>query len=97
MPSTDPEQLRAENIELRRRVEVAEAALDELRAGALARRAEIRRMAEALPAEMSRNALLRAALLDARDHPDKLGVVKRSLRKLGRAPAKAYRRATGRD
>ncbi len=94
MAPTELELLRAENLELRRRVETAEAALDVLREGALARRAEVRALAEALPAEVSRNALLREILRDARDHPDKLGVLRRAVRKLGRAPAKALRIVT---
>ncbi len=94
MAQTDVDQLRAENAELRRRVELAEATIDELREGALARRAEVRAMAEALPAEVSRHALIRSVLRDARDHPDKRGVVARAVRKLGRAPGKAWRIAT---
>jgi hypothetical protein len=97
MPETDPAALRAENDELRRRVEIAEAAIDELRHGAAARRAEIRAMAEALPAEVSRYALIRGTLHDAVHHPDKLGVAKRATRKLGRAPVKAYRIVIGHE
>jgi hypothetical protein len=97
MSATDLEALRAENAELRRRVEIAEAAISELREGALARRAEVRTMAEALPAEVSRHALIRATLRDAVRHPDKRGVARRALRKLGRAPVKAYRIAVGKD
>ena len=46
------------NAELQRRVDAAEAEIDALRADALARRAEVRRLAESLPAAMSRRALL---------------------------------------
>ena len=94
MAPTDVEQLRAENEELRRRVDAAESIIDELREGALARRAEVRAMAEALPAEISRHALLGAILRDAIHHPDKPGVASRAVHKLGRAPIKAWRIAT---
>jgi hypothetical protein len=87
----DAHLLRAENAELRRRVEAAEALIDELRAEALARRAEVRTLAEALPLAMSRHALVRAMLHDVRHHPDKAGVATRAVRKLGRAPRKAVR------
>ena len=94
---TEAEQLRAENSELRRRIDVADAALVELRAEALQRRAEIRAIAEALPAEVSRRALLRDWWRDVVHHPDKPGVVRRANRKAGRAPAKALRRLAGRE
>ena len=97
MAPIDVEQLRAENAELRRRVEVAESMIGELREAALARRAEVRAMAEALPAEISRHALIRAALRDAVHHPDKRGVLARAARKLGRAPVKAWRIALRRN
>lgn len=84
-------QLRAENAELRRRVEVAEALIGDLRAEALTRRAEVRELAQALPVAMSRHALVRSMLRDVRSHPDKVGVGRRALRKLGRAPRKALR------
>ena len=54
-------------------------------------------MAEALPAEVSRNALIRLALRDAVHHPDPRGVAVRALRKLGRAPRRATRILLGRD
>ena len=84
-------QLRAENDEMRRRVEAAEALLAELREEAIARRAEVRAMAEALPTALSRHAVLRSMASDAVHHPDKAGVAKRAVRKLGRAPRKAVR------
>jgi uncharacterized protein (DUF1501 family) len=84
-------QLREANAELRRRVEAAEQLIDELRAEALARRAEVRSLAEELPIAMSRHALIMAMLRDVRRHPDKLGVARRGVRKLGRAPRKAAR------
>lgn len=89
--SADPEALAAENVELRRRIEIAEATIAELRAEALERRAEVRRLAEALPTAMSRHALVMGMLRDVRHHPDKAGVARRGLRKLGRAPRKAVR------
>ena len=56
--SSEIERLHATNAELQRRVDAAEAEIDALRADALARRAEVRRLAESLPAAMSRRALL---------------------------------------
>ena len=64
MPESDLDRLRDENTELRRRVEQAEAELAELRTESLARRAEVRRLVEALPAATSRKALLRALVGD---------------------------------
>ena len=96
MSADDPEHLRAENAELRRRVEAAEAMIEELRAESVARRAEVRRLAEQLPLAMSRHALVRQMLRDVRAHPDKAGVVRRAVRKLGRAPRKALRILRGR-
>ncbi len=84
-------ELERENTELRRRVDVAEASLEEMRAETLARRAEVRALAESLPTAMSRHALLWAMARDARSHPDKAGVVKRAIAKAGRAPGKAVR------
>lgn len=91
MSSADLDRLKAENAELRRRVDVAQAGIDQLRADALERRAEVRALAEALPAAMSRHALVRQMLHDARRHPDKSGVLARGVRKLGRAPRRAVR------
>ena len=90
-PGDELEELRAENVELRRRVEAAETTIADLRAEALERRAEVRRLAEELPAAMSRHALVWGMLREVRHHPDKAGVLKRALRKLGRAPRKAMR------
>ena len=83
--------LQAENAELRRRVELAEHEIAQLRTDALARRAEVRSLAEAFPAAMSRHALLTGMLRDVRHHPDKKGAFGRAVRKLGRAPRKAAR------
>ena len=88
--------LRAENDELHRRVAEAETAIATLRSEALARRAEVRALAEALPTAMSRHALVMGMLRDVRHHPDKTGVLWRAIRKLGRAPRKAARIVTGR-
>ena len=90
------EALRAENDELRRRVTEAEAAIATLRSEALARRAEVRSLAESLPTAMSRHALVMGMLRDVRHHPDKKGALSRAIRKLGRAPRKAARIVTGR-
>jgi len=84
-------ELRDENAELRRRIDAAQAIIDELRADALERRREVRELAEALPTAMSRHALVRGMLRDVRHHPDKRGVVVRAVRKLGRAPRKLAR------
>ena len=83
--------LRAENTELRRRVELAEREIATLRAEALERRREVRALAEALPTAMSRHALVTGMLRDVRHHPDKKGVLARAVAKLGRAPRKAVR------
>lgn len=96
MPESELERLRAENSELQRRMGAVEATIAELRVEALQRRAEVRSMAEALPVEVSRHALVRAALRDATHHPDKRGVAIRAAHKLGRAPAKAVRILTRR-
>ncbi len=81
----------SENAELRRRLELAEATIDELRVEALARRTEVRQLAEALPTAMSRHALLRSMAADVKNHPAKAAVAKRGVAKLGRAPRKAMR------
>ncbi len=91
MPAATPDPREAENAELRRRVERAEEQIEVLRAEALVRRAEVRSLAEALPAALSRHALVTKMLRDVRHHPDKRGVVQRGVRKLGRAPRKAVR------
>ncbi len=90
--------LEGENAELRRRLDLAEASLGEMRDEALERRAEVRALAESLPTAVSRQAMLRAMARDARHHPDKVGVAKRAgakawraVRKVGRAPRKAVR------
>ena len=87
----EADRLRAENAELRRRVELAEAALVDLRSEALARRAEVRELAEAFPAAMSRRTLVRTMARDVVHHPDRRGVLRRGVAKLGRAPRRAWR------
>jgi hypothetical protein len=82
--------------ELRRRADVAERSIAELRREALERRAEVRALTEALPVAMSRNTLLRSMVSDAWHHPDKAGVLRRGVRKLARAPRKALRVLRGR-
>jgi septal ring factor EnvC (AmiA/AmiB activator) len=94
--SEDLAALRAENAELRSRVELAEREIAQLRSEALARRAEVRSLAEAFPAAMSRHALVIGMLRDVRHHPDKKGALSRAIRKLGRAPRKAVRLVRGR-
>jgi chromosome segregation ATPase len=83
--------LRAENDQLRRRVDEVEQVLGELKAEALARRAEVRALAEELPAAMSRRAVVAGLLRDLVHHPDKPGVMRRAIAKLGRAPRKLAR------
>jgi len=85
------DRLRTENEALRSRVEAAEQTLAELKIEALERRAEVRALADELPAAMSRRAVLSAMLRDVVHHPDKPGVVKRAAAKLGRAPRKLAR------
>lgn len=91
MPAAEIDRLEAENAELRRRIGLAQEQIDVLRAEAIERRAEVRSLAEALPTAMSRHALVTGMLHDVRHHPDKAGVVRRGIRKLGRAPRKAAR------
>ena len=83
--------LEARNAELLRRVQAAEALIEELRREGMQRRSEVRALAEALPNAMSRHALLKSMASDVRHHPDKTGVAKRAVLKLGRAPRKAMR------
>jgi cell division protein FtsB len=57
--SEELDHLRAENAELRRRVEVVQAEIDQLRAESLQRRDEVRRLVADLPAVVSRKAVVR--------------------------------------
>lgn len=84
-------QLRTENDDLRTRIGLAEEALATLREEAMRRRAEVRSLVEDLPAAMSRRTMVTAMLRDVRHHPDKSGVVRRALAKVGRAPRKIAR------
>ncbi|MDX2382273.1 MAG: hypothetical protein QNM02_21250 [Acidimicrobiia bacterium] len=93
MPETtdEIELLRTENAELRRRITEVDAAIEVLQAEALERRARVRELAESLPTAMSRRTLLIQMSRDVRHHPDKSGVIRRGIAKLGRAPAKLAR------
>lgn len=90
-PSDEIDRLRAENAELRGRVEDAEREIDVLRREALQRRTEVRAMAEALPTAVSRRAMLQQMTSDVLHHPDKAGMLRRAIAKLGRAPRKLVR------
>jgi hypothetical protein len=89
--SEELDHLRAENAEMRRRVELATAEIDQLRAESLQRRDEVRRLVADLPAVVSRKSVIREMLREGVRHPDKVGVTGRAIRKLGRAPRKALR------
>ena len=89
--TTELERLRAENAELQRRLAEIGGTIDTLRDEALERRAEIRRLAEELPTAMSRRVLLGQMMRDVTHHPDKAGMLRRAVAKLGRAPRKALR------
>lgn len=62
MSSEELDHLRAENAELRRRVETVGAEIEQLRAESQQRRDEVRRMVADLPAAVSRRALVRQML-----------------------------------
>ena len=83
---SERERLRAENAELKRRLEIVDAELLMLRDEALARRSEVRQLAESLPTAVSRRALVAQMTKDAIGHPDKTGIASRAIRKLARAP-----------
>lgn len=85
VPSADLDDLRVENAELRSRLEVVEREIADLRAAALQRRTEVRALAEAFPAAMSRRALVVGMTRDLIRHPDKKGAAGRALRKLRRS------------
>ena len=78
VPPTEIDRLRDENAALRRRVETAERDIEVLRAEALARRAEVRTLAEQLPAAVSRRTLLTQLV-----HSASPANVVRSLRRRG--------------
>ena len=71
--------------------------LDQLHAESVARRAELRAIAEQLPATLSRRALLKSMLVDVRHAPRKGAIVKRAVRKMARAPRAAARRIVERS
>lgn len=87
------DELRVENEALRSRIAAADAELDALRTEALARRAEVRALAESLPLVASRRAILGEMVREARHHPDKRGVARRAVAKLWRGVRKAGRGA----
>ena len=57
--SEELDHLRAENAELRRRIEAARSEIDELRQESLQRRDEVRRLVADLPAVVSRKSVVR--------------------------------------
>jgi cell division protein FtsB len=57
--SEDLDHLRSENAELRRRVEIVRAEIDQMRTESLQRRDEVRRLVADLPAVVSRRAVVR--------------------------------------
>jgi hypothetical protein len=73
-----------------------EARLDALERASDERRAELSAVLDDLPAALSRRALLAAVITDARAAPQKRVIVTRGVRKLGRMPAAAWRRARAR-
>ena len=94
MSAEELDQLRSENAELRQRIEVVRAEIDELRAESLQRRDEVRQLVADLPTVVSRRTVVREMLREGINHPDKPGVLRRAVRKLGRAPRKAWRMIT---
>jgi hypothetical protein len=92
MQDAELARLRAENDDLRRRVELAEAGIAELRAEALERRQSVRELVADLPVVVSRKTLLKQMASDAIHHPDKAGVVRRIAAKLARGARKVVKR-----
>ena len=92
--SEELEHLRSENAELWRRIDEVRGEIDDLRAESLQRRAEVRALVADLPTVVSRRTVVRQMLREGAKHPDKSGVLGRALRKLGRAPRKAFRLIT---
>jgi hypothetical protein len=60
--SEELDHLRSENAELRRRVEIVRAEIDQLRAESLQRRDEVRRLVADVPTVVSRRAVVRQML-----------------------------------
>ncbi len=83
--------LRAENDALTARFAEIEGELATLKEEALQRRAEVRQLAEGLPAAMSRKTLLVQMADDVRHHPDKRRMAGRAVAKLGRGCKKVGR------
>jgi hypothetical protein len=71
--------------------------LDDLEAQSRARQAELRELAAALPAAMSRRMLVKQMLHSVRDAPDRGTVVKRTANKIVRTPAELLRRVRNTD
>ena len=94
MSSEELENLRSENAELRRRIDEVRSEIDQLRAESLQRRAEVRALVADLPTVVNRRTVVRQMFREGANHPDKSGVLGRALRKLGRAPRKAFRLIT---
>ena len=92
--SEELDHLRSENAELRRRIDAVRGEIDDLRAESLQRRAEVRALVADLPTVVSRRTVVRQMFREGAKHPDKSGVLGRALRKLGRAPRKAFRLIT---
>ena len=67
--SEELDHLRAENAELRRRMEMVRAEIDQLRAESLQRRDEVRRLVADLPAVVSRKAVIRQMFVRGGRHP----------------------------
>lgn len=75
---------------------IIEERLTALEAASDQRRADLRAVLDDLPAALSRRTLVSAVITDARTAPDKGAIVTRGLRKFGRMPAAAWRRARSR-
>ena len=85
------DELEAENTELRRRINLVDSELNDLRAESLRRRQEVRTLAESLPTAESRKVLLTQMVNDLRHHPDKKRMAGRAWQKLLRGPRKLAR------
>ena len=72
-------------------------ALAQIEAEANARRDELRRIAAALPAAISRRSMLRSLGGDLLHAPNKGDIIRRAVAKLGRAPAAAIKRLRSRS
>jgi sugar-specific transcriptional regulator TrmB len=88
--------LRAENDELRRRLDTAEQELAAIRDESRRRTEELRTLVRDVPATLSRRATVAALFDDVVRHPDKAGVCAAAFRRLARAPRRAWLLVTGR-